>query len=169
MSNPRSRRAAPRFSSGHAIHAKQHGFTGKTVSYDTRGVEGVDPFVAADLTLTTQIAAVLERHYPAHPWMVEVTHAQGVAMICLPILMKRNQKFVLKIAGLKCDPGLRAVVRAGGEILERYNVPRHGFSLTSFLEAREKGPYVRKPKPRLLLPEFASSARPESRLVIPAA
>jgi len=119
----------------------------------------VDPYVVADLALTNAIAEKLEAHYPAHPWMVTVTHAQGIAMIKLPLVMMRNEAFVLHIARLACDPGLRAVVRAGGEILERYNMPRHGFSLDRFLHAREKGPYGLKPKPKLWLPEFASSAR----------
>ena len=71
----------------------------------------------------------------------------------------RNEQFVLHISRLKVDPGLKAVVRAGGELLEKYNVPRHGFAIDHFLHAREKGPYGPKPRPRLILPEFETSAR----------
>lgn len=173
MSNPRSRAKAPRaraLPSGHAIQAKQRGFTARHVGHDHTGEpDDVDPCLAADLALTKRIAEKLEQHYPAHPWMVTVTHAQGVAMIKLPLVMKRNQAFVLHIDRLGSDPGLRAVVRAGGEILERYHMPRHGFALDRFLQAREKGPYGPKPKPRLWMPEFATSARPRAPLTLDSA
>lgn len=160
---PPQRFAAP---ARHAVHAQKRGFTGKIKTYDQ--TDEVDPHVAADLAMTLRISETLERHYPAHPWMVTVSHAQGIAQIKLPLVMKRNQAYILHLDKLAVDPGLRKVVRAGGEILERYNMPRAGFSLTPFLEAREKGPYGPKPKPRIWMPEFASSARADQRLVIPA-
>jgi len=170
MSTPRSRKAAPharRLPSGHAIQGKQRGFTAKHVGHDHTGdVDEVDPYLAADLALTKRIAETLEAHYPAHPWMVTVTHAQGVAVIKLPLIMKKNHGYTLHIDRLANDPGLRAVVRAGGEILERYDMPRHGFALDRFLQARDKGPYGPKPRPKLWLPDFATSARPEQRFVM---
>ena len=128
-----------------AIHAQRRGFTGKSLDIED------DPHVQADLALTHRIAAVLERHYPSHPWMVEVSHAKGCAFISLPIIMKRNEKYVLHISALKTDPALKAVMRAAGEILERHNVPRAGFDLTAFMEARQAGPLGRRPPPRLIL------------------
>ena len=148
---------------GQSLHTQKRGFTKAKVAYDP--TDEIDPYIGADLALTKAIADKLQAHYPAHPWMVKVTHAQGVAMIKLPLVMKRHQEFVLHIDKLKSDPGLRAVVRAGGEILERYNMPRHGFSLERFLDARAEGPYGAKtlrPKPRLFMPEFATSARPRT-------
>jgi hypothetical protein len=131
------------------IMSKKTGFTRKTFDYQRPEDGSADAHAGADLALTKRIAEVLERHYPSHPWMVEVTHAQGVAYISLPIVMKRNQKFVLHTDRLKSDPGLRAVVRAGGEILERHNVPRSGFRLDHFLHARAANPMNR---PRLIIP-----------------
>lgn len=129
----------------HAIHATRRGFSDKTIDYES------DPYVAADLALTKQIAEVLERHYPCHPWMVEVSHAKGCAFISLPLIMKRNQKYVLHISSLKADPGMRSVMRAAGEVLERHNVPRVGFGLDAFLRARDSGPFGRRPPPKLAL------------------
>lgn len=132
------------------ILRKATGFSRQKFGYDGTSTEGGhDPHVGADLALTKRIADVLERHYPQHPWMVEVSHAQGVAYISLPIIMRRNQRFVLHVDRLKSDPSLRAVVRAGGEILERHNVPRSGFRLDHFLNARARNPMNR---PRLILP-----------------
>lgn len=163
------RGGVPRFVAGHpapsrhAIQAARRGFTRHSIDYDQ--TDEVDPYLAADLALTKRIAEKLEAHYPAHPWMVTVTHAQGIAAIKLPLVMKRNQAFILHIDKLGNDPSLRAVVRAGGELLEKYNMPRHGFALDRFLQARDKGPYGPKPRPKLWLPEFASSVRP--RLLAP--
>jgi hypothetical protein len=149
------------------VHAQKRGFNGKITTYDQ--TDEVDPHVAADLAMTLRISETLERHYPAHPWMVVVSHAQGVAQIKLPLVMKKNQAFILHLDKLAADPGLKAVIRAGGEILERHGMPRAGFSLTPFLEARAKGPYGPKPRPKIWMPEFATSARPDQRLVMPTA
>lgn len=133
---------------------KAHGFNQKVAGYDPTGtVDGVDPYMAADLALTKRIADVLERHYAAHPWMIKVSHAQGVVQLALPLIMKQNQCYVLHIGALKADPGLRAVMRAAGEILERFNVPRQAFSIDHFLAARDAGPYGRsRQRPRFILP-----------------
>lgn len=137
------------FKPHHLITQRKTGFTERRVRYDPSGTEGDDPHAARDLALTKRIAQVLERHYPSHPWMVEVSHAQGVAFISLPIIMRRNQRFVLHTDRLASDPTLRSVVRAGGELLERHNVPRSGFRLDHFLHARAANPMNR---PRIILP-----------------
>ena len=51
---------------------------------------------------------------------------------------------------MAADPGLRAVVRAGGEILERHDVPRAGFSIDAFLRARDANPINRR-LPRIIV------------------
>ena len=138
--------------SSHAIHSQRRGFTGKQQAMHEAQLEDIanDPHARADLALTYQIAEKLEQHYPAHPWRVAVSHAQGVAMIKLPILMRADQQYVLHIEALKTDPGLKLVVRAGGDLLERHKMPRAGFSLTPFLEARDA---VHNRRKRLLTPD----------------
>lgn len=138
-----SRTSRPR--TPQAFHTQRRGFTGKTIDVDA------DEYATADLALTMRIAEKLEAHYPAHPWMVQVSHKSGCAFIALPLVMKRNEKYVLHIDKLKMDPSLRAVVRAGGELLERHNIPRAGFALDHFLTARQAGPLGRRPAPRLIL------------------
>lgn len=128
-----------------AIHGQRRGFTSKMIDGER------DPFFDADLSLTKRIAAILEFHYPAHPWQVEVSHAKGCVFMSLPAVMKRNEKFVLHTEALKTDPGLRSVMRAAGEILERYNMPRMGFKLDDFLAARDRGPFGRRAPPKLIL------------------
>ena len=134
-----------RTSGRHAVHSNRRGFTNHTMDVES------DPFLAADLALTKRIAALMEFHYPGHPWQVEVSHAKGCVFISLPVVMKRNEKYVLHTAALRTDPGLRSVMRAAGEILERYNMPRMGFKLDDFLAARDKGPFGRRATPKLIL------------------
>mgnify|MGYP000514636362 CR=1 FL=1 len=135
-----------RTSGRHAIHTQRRGFTSQTVEIETSSAKD-----AADLALTMKIAETLERHYPGHPWMVQVSHDSGCAFIKLPIVMRSMERYVLHIDKLNMDPSMRAVVRAGGELLERFNMPRTGFSLDPFLDARAKGPYGRKAAPRIVL------------------
>jgi hypothetical protein len=145
----------------HAIHVKQT-FTAPVVDYDKPGAEDeADPHAAADFALGKRIWRALQTWYPDQRWQVRVDHAQGIIGITLPILMKRNLYQVVHIKSLAADPGLKCIMRAAGECLERLGLPRAGFSLDRFLEARTRGPYGRKPVPKLIVPEFASSARPK--------
>lgn len=147
------------------IQQKKAGFSKQRFGYENTVAGQKDKHVGHDLALTKAIADVLERHYPSQPWTVEVDHSQGVVFISLPIIMRRNQKYVLHIDRLKSDPGLRSVIRAAGEILERHNVPRSGFRLDHFLHARAANPMNR---PRLLIPEHlvSKAAEPARPLVI---
>lgn len=120
-------------------HTQRRGFTGeKTVTADRAGDENLTHH-AAELALTMAVAEKLEAHYPAHPWMVKVDMRQGVVQISLPLVMPKTEVFVLHIDRLKTDPNLHAVMRAGGTILEKYNIPRSGFRLDTFLAARDAG------------------------------
>jgi hypothetical protein len=121
-----------------SIQSQKRGFTQKFVTADTAGDEHLVNH-AAELALTMAVAETLERHYPAHPWMVKVDMKQGVVQISLPLVMPKTEVYVLHIDRLKADPNLHAVMRAGGTILEKYNIPRSGFRLDTFLEARDRG------------------------------
>jgi len=101
-----------------------------------------DPNAQADVTLTYRIAGVLERHYPGHPWLVEANTKQGIATISIPLFMGQH-KYILHVAAMATDPTLRSVARAGGEILERYRIPRQRFSPADFISARDAVPLHR--------------------------
>ena len=98
-----------------------------------------------DLALTKAVAATMETHYPGHPWRVEVSHRQGIIKIQLPILMGATNWYVVHITSLgNWTIGQRKIMRACGEILERYRIPRHNFSLDHFLAARSAIPIHRR-------------------------
>jgi hypothetical protein len=101
---------------------------------------------AAEKTLGSDILTILEQHYPSHFWRVVVDIAQGIAHVSIPILMGPVAKYILHLDRILSVPDLkRAVVTAGGEILERWKIPRGGLDLglSEFLSARER---------RLILP-----------------
>jgi hypothetical protein len=102
-----------------------------------------DPFAAADMRLARNVGAYLETNYPGHPWAVSVQHAQGVLFITIPALLW-NYKYVVHLSDLKGDPGMKAIGRAAGEILERLNLPRSAFSQTQYLDALLSRPLVRR-------------------------
>lgn len=157
---PEAARTAPRQGSG-AVH----GFTSPRMAYEKRG-DGNDPYARADAALTAAVFHKLWQCYPGHPWSVEADHEQGIVKLRLEILMKGPNWFILHINTLKTDPTLKAVMRAGGDMLERFALGRRGMLLDQFLGARDK--VVPKPK-RLLVPEaYARGPRPlPAALVVP--
>lgn len=101
-----------------------------------------DPFLGADLALAKQIAELTERHFPGHPFEVEVAHQYGVALISLPVLMGPQSRYIVHISTLKNDPGLKSIVKGCSEILERYQLGRSGISRDDFAAAIERSPPV---------------------------
>lgn len=101
-----------------------------------------DPHAAADAALTRHIAQIVERHYPGHPWFIEVSHRQGIIKINLPALMKQNY-FVVHIRQTWTDPALTYIKRGCGEILERFRLPRAGYSHDEYLSALHARPLWR--------------------------
>ncbi len=84
--------------------------------------------------VATKIFEDLERHYPGHNWHVLCDLEKGGVAIGLPTLMAFNDVYWIRMRDLTPVQ----VARAGGELLERYRLPRGRFELGSFLEAREK-------------------------------
>jgi len=103
-----------------------------------------DPFVAADFALTRRIAEVIERHYFGQPFSVKVSHEQGVVMIQIAPLMGSTNWWCVHIADLNTDPTMKAIVRACGDILERYNIPRCAYDREAFIAAAESVPLLAK-------------------------
>ena len=89
-----------------------------------------------DIWAARQVGAELERHYPGHHWRVIHDSFQGVCLISIPILMGINRYMAVNLKTHALDS--ERVMKAGGEILERYGLKRGRFELTPFLEAREK-------------------------------
>lgn len=92
------------------------------------------------------IAEELLRWYPGHPWHVRCKlwanvdrTIPGGVLISLPAIMPPNKGYNIPLAHLTTAAEFTARIRnAGGEILERYKLPRSGCSFDHLLAARPK-------------------------------
>ena len=90
--------------------------------------------VAADIAAARSVRRILDVAYPGHDWEVVADSGQGYVAFRIPALMGMNFAYLIK--GKDLTP--EAVLKGGGELLERYRLPRGKFDLDRFLEARER-------------------------------
>jgi hypothetical protein len=97
----------------------------------------------ADDDLCRAIGEDLVRHYPNHPWGVGVDLECGSITIELgyphPKLTHATWGYRLHPATCMGPGGQAAVMRAGGELLERFNLARGGADEDSAQAATENG------------------------------
>lgn len=97
---------------------------------------------AADIALARSVATELERLYPAHLWLVGANHQAGTVTIDLPYEKPhhlRNYGMLLHITSLADEVSWRKVMRAGGELLERFGLARAKATPDSRFAAKEHG------------------------------
>ncbi len=107
-----------------------------------------DPLAHIDQAMCQRIGLYLGTTYGGYPWAVKVDGRQGIAAISMPLLMQKNLHYVVKLADLTTEVGFRvAIMKAGGEILERLNLPRERrhFDFSRVLQARADGREITKP------------------------
>lgn len=85
-----------------------------------------------DLATARAVRRILDVAYPGHDWEVIADSGQGYVAFRIPALMGINFAYLIK--GRDLTP--EAVLKGGGELLERYRLPRGKFDLDRFLEAR---------------------------------
>ena len=96
-----------------------------------------------DVEVAAAMHHVLERHYPGHQWATSADHRTGMAHVKLLYLdakgINGRYGFQLHLTQLNSDPRLQCVVRAGGELLERYRLKRGPATADSKALARQHG------------------------------
>lgn len=110
----------------------------KTAYENTDDSGAVSDFARAELATCKWVGELLQRTYPGHPWFVEVKGSPtgAVIMIQLRGIMPPDRWYVVKFADVLTDPGgKRTVLRGAGELLERYQIPRTGFSIDEWRQA----------------------------------
>lgn len=111
--------------------------------HETSSDEGEDEFARAKLATAKWTGELLQRHYPGHPWFVETRMNRwgGVIQIQLRGLMPADRWFVVKMSDVLTDPGgKRTVLKGAGELLERYQIARRGFSADEWVQALNRFP-----------------------------
>lgn len=105
-------------------------------------VEGAGPRGMADQDVCIAVGEDLQRHYPDYPWMVGCNHEAGTVAIDLAVEKPPGLErygFLLHLDTVLGAGGQQAVMRAGGEILERFGLQR-GAARDGFQErAAENG------------------------------
>lgn len=96
----------------------------------------LDPHREFDLFVSRRISEILTHHYPGYPWKVVSNAQQGVIYFNVPVLMGDTLHWLIKLKQWD-DLNPKIVIDGGGELLERMNLPRRGFEVMSFLEARD--------------------------------
>ena len=91
-----------------------------------------DPYAEWDLMVAKAITRVLLSQYRGHFWVVECNRKQGIAWISIPLLLG-EWKHVFRLSE---DITPADIIRAGGEILERFNIPRSNLDVASFIAAK---------------------------------
>jgi hypothetical protein len=125
----------------HDLLERNHG-QGETLLFTTHektaDIESEDPHREWDDTVARAIGRVLHTHYRGHAWNVWVSREQGIAKIWISVLMNPQTPYVLKLTE-QLQPG--DVMRAGGELLERFGIPRSAvdFGLVAQVR-RDRGP-----------------------------
>jgi hypothetical protein len=94
------------------------------------------------ILLVKRIGDTLERHYPGWGWCIEPFAAAGIINIS-SIRISTKMAYTLHTKNVQDDPQLKAAIVAGGEYLERFKIPRGGFTAERLARARAcLGQYV---------------------------
>ena len=95
---------------------------------------------AANESLAGAVFAKLISHYDNPFWNVEAAHEHGIVKIWLQGFAQ--WPYIVHIATLKSDPKMKCVVKAGGELLERFRIPRSSFSVADYVRATRAMPHA---------------------------
>jgi hypothetical protein len=107
-----------------------------------------DEFLKADMDLAGQVAEILLSYYPGYLWKCRASSKGGIITIQLPPLIDDPHKFVLHMRKINGWPDLvKKCIWAGGEMLERFKVPRSSINLAAFMDARKWRVYRFNQKP----------------------
>ncbi|MBF0212367.1 MAG: hypothetical protein HQM00_02245 [Magnetococcales bacterium] len=82
---------------------------------------------------------VLHLHYPGYDWEV---NCHGGVVEVFNLTLHPNFGFRRKMSELSNDPSLRLIMRAGGELMERFHVTRTRLAMGQLMEmvmARPRG------------------------------
>ncbi len=83
-----------------------------------------NPDVSAnDYVVARNIAEKLHSHYPGHAWGVTCEGKKGIATV-RNMLLSPNWGFIIRLQEYFGDTEMHCVIKAGGEILERFRVNR---------------------------------------------
>ena len=100
-----------------------------------------DWYRAADAAWTKKVQRFLVENYGEHHFCADIDSRQGVIKLYIPELMGAINGFILHMYRMKNESDFdRELHRGCGQTLERFNIPRAGFSRADFFTALTKRP-----------------------------
>jgi hypothetical protein len=91
---------------------------------------------ASDMILAKEIADTLHTHYPGHLWAINVDGPNGVANIH-DLMLSGQWGYRLKLVNMYSASDFKKdVIRAGGEILERFRLSRGRFEESQYSQLK---------------------------------
>lgn len=100
------------------------------------------PTKMADADVCVAVGEDLSQAFPDYPWMVGCNHQAGTIVIDLQVpkpLGLEGYGYLLFLSTVLGPGGRKAVIRAGGELLERFGLPRRSAPMETMEIAREHG------------------------------
>ena len=94
-----------------------------------------DDFDRIDQATARYVAEILVKTYFGYPWHVTAETRQGVVMFRIPDLMGPTLQYVINLAKFS-DLTRDLIIRCGGELLERMNLPRTQIDMALYVQAR---------------------------------
>lgn len=97
---------------------------------------------AADIALCADVARTLEKFYPNHMWLVGADSFAGRVTVDLPYekpVALKNYGYLLHLSSIQAAGAEAKVMRAGGELLERFGLTRGAATENSHAYATEHG------------------------------
>jgi hypothetical protein len=113
------------FSMQHAHITHEHSALSEDGSFDS-----------ANTALCRLVGRKLEQEFPGVPWGVDAQIESGIVKVCVQGFAQ--WPYVIHVSTLKGDPSLRAVRKAGGELLERFQISRSKFSIADWQTANRR-------------------------------
>lgn len=96
----------------------------------------------ANMSVAKCIYHLLQQSYPGHPWQVEVGHEENYGLINVRLGGLSNWSATVHLTEVNSWPALKWWVaksnRGPGSLLERFNLPRAGFSAADWNNALRK-------------------------------
>ena len=89
-----------------------------------------------EINYMKKVAEVLLKHYPDHLWMVHVSFKMGMCDV-KNMRLSGEWGFRIKLSEIDHDPMMKTVIRAGGELLERYKLARGTYDVDVYSDLHE--------------------------------
>lgn len=90
-----------------------------------------DDYAGFDLRIAEGVCMILEKVYFGYKWRVLCESRQGIVVFKIPALMGPTLWYVIKL-GQYPDLNPELIVRCGGELLERMNLPRTAIDMAAY-------------------------------------